>query len=134
MIVDTGILYGLADAADPDHRACAAVFSLPEPKVVPEPVIVEASWLIEAALGAEAEGAFLRGCAEGSFSIECPSRVDRERAAEIVDRYRDARIGYVDAVVVAIAERLGETRVATLDRRDFTLVRPRHAEAFELLP
>ena len=36
--------------------------------------------------------------------------------------------------VVAIAERLGVTQVATLDRRDFSVVRPRHTDAFELLP
>jgi uncharacterized protein len=36
--------------------------------------------------------------------------------------------------VIAIAERLGITQIATRDRRDFTVVRPRHAGAFELLP
>ena len=36
-----------------------------------------------------------------------------------MERYADAEIGYVDAVVVAMAERLKDRRVATLDRRDF---------------
>jgi hypothetical protein len=34
----------------------------------------------------------------------------------------------------AVAERLGHTRLATLNHRDFTVVRPRHAAAFTLLP
>ena len=34
----------------------------------------------------------------------------------------------------AEVERLKDPRVATFDRRDFTLVRPRHVDAFELLP
>jgi len=36
--------------------------------------------------------------------------------------------------VVTLAERLGTTRIASLNHRDFTVVRPRHAAAFELLP
>jgi predicted nucleic acid-binding protein len=35
---------------------------------------------------------------------------------------------------MAIAERLGVTRIYTLDRRDFSVVRPAHAERYELLP
>jgi hypothetical protein len=31
-------------------------------------------------------------------------------------------------------KRLGVVRIFTLDRRDFAMVRPRHAAAFELLP
>jgi hypothetical protein len=36
--------------------------------------------------------------------------------------------------VIALAERQGAVRIATLNRRHFTVVRPRHAAAFELLP
>jgi hypothetical protein len=38
------------------------------------------------------------------------------------------------ASVVAVAERLKATRVATLDHRHFRAVRPAHCDAFELLP
>jgi predicted nucleic acid-binding protein len=40
----------------------------------------------------------------------------------------------VDASVVAAAERLGITAVASLDWRHFGVVRPRHVKSFELLP
>ena len=53
---------------------------------------------------------------------------------ELVEIYADLRLGAVDASVVAVAERLGATEVATLDRRHFTVVRPRHTAAFTLLP
>jgi predicted nucleic acid-binding protein len=43
-------------------------------------------------------------------------------------------LGGVDASVVAVAERLGIRTVATLDRRHFTVVRPRHVDTFELQP
>ena len=54
--------------------------------------------------------------------------------AELVEAYADLRLGTVDASVIALAERLGLTSVATLDRRHFAVVRPIHVEAFTLLP
>jgi uncharacterized protein len=58
-----------------------------------------------------------------------------------VDRYADADLGFVDAAVMAVVERLGETKLATLDQRHFRLVRPRqrlvrprHVDAVILIP
>ena len=54
--------------------------------------------------------------------------------AELDAAYPDLNLGLVDASVIALSERLGETKVATLDRRDFSVVRPRHCDALRLLP
>ncbi len=35
---------------------------------------------------------------------------------------------------MALAERLDVTTIATLDHRDFRVVRPAHTDAFELIP
>ena len=43
-------------------------------------------------------------------------------------------MGYVDASIVAIAERLNVTRIATLDQRHFRMMRPRHVDALTLPP
>ncbi len=56
------------------------------------------------------------------------------RAAQLVEQYADLSLGGTDASVVALAERLGEPTRATLDRRHFSVVRPPHVEAFDLLP
>jgi len=56
------------------------------------------------------------------------------RIAELVAIYRDLPLGTVDASVIAAAERLGITDVATVDRRRFGVVRPQHTEAFTLVP
>jgi uncharacterized protein len=37
-------------------------------------------------------------------------------------------------MVIATAARLGSTKVATVDRRDFRIVVPAHGDPFELLP
>ncbi len=56
------------------------------------------------------------------------------RAIDLLRTYAEADLGFVDAAVMAIAERLAITRVYTLDRRDFEIVRPTHAERFIVLP
>lgn len=54
--------------------------------------------------------------------------------AELVDEYADLPLGGTDASVIALAERLDTATVITLDRRHFTVVRPRHREVLDLLP
>lgn len=56
------------------------------------------------------------------------------RAADLVQQYGDLPLGTCDAMVAAVAERLGIIEVATLDHRHFTVIRPRHVDSFTLLP
>lgn len=72
--------------------------------------------------------------AAGAFTVEPVSPSGWIRIAELVARYRDLPLGTVDASVVAAAERLGVSEIATVDRRHFTVVRPNHIDAFTLLP
>jgi uncharacterized protein len=58
---------------------------------------------------------------------------DYMRCVELIEVYADLGLTFVDASVVAVAERLGIV-LATLNRRDFTVARPRHVDAFDLLP
>ena len=62
------------------------------------------------------------------------TEADYQRIIELVERYADMGIGTVDASIVAAAERLGITTVATLNRRDLAVVRPTHVDAFDLVP
>ncbi|HET9061099.1 MAG TPA: hypothetical protein VFN61_14365 [Acidimicrobiales bacterium] len=59
---------------------------------------------------------------------------DYRRCVELIETYADMGLGLVDASVVTVAERLELTAIATLNRRDFNVVRPRHADGFELIP
>lgn len=68
------------------------------------------------------------------MTFEAAGLADLRRAADLVDTYSDLRIGTVDAIVIATAERLHSAQIATLDHRHFTIVRPSHVPAFELLP
>ena len=97
-------------------------------------VVTEVAYLLASRLGVEAEIRFLGDFAAGNLMSEPVAGEDWLRIAELVGRYRDLPLGTVDASVVAAAERLHVTQIATLDRRHFTVVRPAHAPAFELLP
>jgi hypothetical protein len=72
--------------------------------------------------------------ATGRLVLETPTHDDWVRATELLSTYRDLRLGTVDATVVAAAERLNLTTIATLDRRHFSVIRPLHTDAFELVP
>lgn len=102
--------------------------------IVPTLVVTEVVYLLGTRLGAEPEVRFLGDLADGAFVVEPVTAGDRLRIAELVARYRDLPLGTVDASVVTAAERLGVSEIATVDRRHFTVVRPRHTEGFTLLP
>ena len=135
IVVDTGVLYAAADSDDTDHDRSARVLTDHTGELlVPTPVVVETSWLIESRLGPHAEAAFLNAVAAGELTRFDLSDKDWSRAAELVERYADLGLGLVDASVVVAAERSGIGTVATLNRRDFHVVRPQHRDAFDLIP
>jgi predicted nucleic acid-binding protein len=84
--------------------------------------------------GTVAEAEFLRELAHASLQLHPLDGDDLDRMADLIETYADLRLGTVDASVIAAAERLGATTIATLDRRHFTVVRPKHADAFDLVP
>jgi predicted nucleic acid-binding protein len=133
LIVDTGPLVALLDATDPDHDRCAALLcETKEPRLVPVCVLVEVEYLLRP--WPQALTALLADFARGAFELlDLPTRWLR-RSGELIDRYRDLPLGLVDATVIAAAEMLGETKVATLDHRHFTVVHPAHTRVLELLP
>ena len=133
LIVDTGPLVALLDATDPDHDACTLLLQeAREPRVVPACVLVEVEYLVRP--WPDAFPALLADFRAGALELLDLPMPWLSRAGELVDRYRDLPLGLVDATVVAAAERLGESKVATLDHRHFGIVRPAHAEALTLLP
>lgn len=73
-------------------------------------------------VGAAAEQAFLGDLARGELRVEWGREADLDRAAALGRRHRSLRLGLVDAVVIAVAERLGAQAIATLDRRHFGAV------------
>jgi predicted nucleic acid-binding protein len=94
----------------------------------------EVGYLLQSRVGPRAEVTFLKSFGGDGFRVAELEDNDIPRMAELVDTYLELPLGIVDAAVVAIAERLGLSEVATVDHRHFTVVRPRHVSAFTLLP
>lgn len=133
--MDAGPLYAYVDADDRHHEASVELLATHSgPLLVPQLVITEVVYLLATRLGAAAEVRFIGDLAAGNLIAEAVSPPDWLRIAGLVSTYRDLPLGTVDASVVAAAERLRLTQIATLDRRDFAIVRPTHVDAFELLP
>jgi predicted nucleic acid-binding protein len=91
--------------------------------IVPSFVITVVAYLVSRRIGSDAEMRFLGDLAAGNLIAEPVAPADWMRIAELVDRYRDLPLGTVDASVIAAAERLQITEIATLDRRHFNVVR-----------
>ena len=134
LVVDTGVLLAALDSADAEHAVCAQLLRVRERLVAPEPVLPELDYWCAAKRLSSDFDRILRDVQRGAIEIEHVLAEDVERILELRSRYRDLRVGYVDAAVLAIVERLGERKLATLDRRHFGVMRPRHVAALELLP
>jgi hypothetical protein len=136
IVVDTGPLVALVNSSDADHQRCVQwIEVIDEPLLVPNTVLTEVCYLLQRRCGSKVEARFLRElAADDRFTLVPILGEDLPRVAELVETYEDFPLGGADASVVAVAERLGVARIATLDRRHFTVVRPRHLPAFTLLP
>ena len=138
IVVDTGPLVAAALVADVNHRRCVELFASlrlnNERLVVPPFVVTEVCYLLARSGGSKPEAAFVRSLATGDFTLAPVTDTGLERAADLIEQYADLPLGMVDASVIALAEQLELAEIATLDRRHFSVVRPQHVDAFELLP
>jgi predicted nucleic acid-binding protein len=134
-IIDTGIVYALSDTDDAWHKRVKKFFdNNNDTMVLPSTVIPESCYLLNTYLGQKAEYEFISSLMHGELKIEHFNRDDLRRIVELLKVYSDMNIGFVDASIVAIAERLKVSRILTTDRRHFSIIKPIHGKSFTLLP
>ena len=90
--------------------------------------------MLENRLGPGAEERFVSLVTSDRIEIVDLTSADYQRVLVLIRRYADLGLGFVDASIVAVAERMKIDTVATLNRRDFAVVQPDHIESFELVP
>ena len=135
ILVDTGPIVAMINDRDDRHQECKQLLErLPGPLLVPTTVATEACILLERRRGSHSEQLLLEDLRLGHFTLIESLSVDLHRVADLVKQYSNLSLGTVDASVIALAERLQITVVATLDKRDFSAVQPAHVPAFTLLP
>lgn len=124
IVADTGAVVALVDADDWHHAALRQLFvEDPNAWVLPWAVLPEIDYFLAARVGAHFEAAFLGDLAEGTYAVEWGTEGDLVRAHELSRQYRALNLGLVDGVVMAIAERLKATAIATLDLKHFGAVK-----------
>jgi predicted nucleic acid-binding protein len=120
IVADTGAILALLDGDERHHAVLRQRFEDDAGSwVLPWAILPEVDYLAVTRLGAEVEQAFLRDLAEGAFAVEWGNEQDLARAQELDQRHRALKLGLVDAVVIAMAERLEAEAIVTLDVRHF---------------
>lgn len=121
IVADTGAVVALLDADDRHHETLRLLYEEdPGAWVLPWAVLPEVDYLALNHLGLLVELAFLADVAEGVFAVEYGDERDLVRAHDIARKHRALKLGLVDTVVIAVAERLGAEAIATLDLRHFS--------------
>ena len=125
----------MADVDDAWHeRVKAFLQNITDIFVVPITVLPEICYLLNTHLGQESERKLIASITQGELRVESLTNEDFRRSFQLLETYSDVNIGFVDASMVAVAERLKIHRILTTDRKHFSIIRPRHCQAFELLP
>jgi uncharacterized protein len=123
IVADTGAIVALVDEDDAHHEALLALFKEdPDQWLLPWAILPEVDYLVASYVGIDAERAFVSDLASGSFRIDWGAENDLRRADELNRRYRDLKLGLVDTIVMAIAERTRAGAIATIDVRHFGAV------------
>jgi uncharacterized protein len=134
-ILDTSFLFALTDQSDRNHQRVLAVAQRTnEQLVLPVVVLPEICYLIASRLGHPAMRQFMASMTPDAVQVESVTSEDLIRVNQLLEKYADNELDFTDAAIVAIAERMAITRVCTLDRRDFSVIRPKHCDYFDLLP
>ncbi len=134
-LLDSGFLYAMVDADDRNHnRVTQTLANITDELLLPFVVLVEATYLLQARLGHLPMRQFIHRLEQSPIPFVGLLQEDIPRIHELLAQYADMKLDFVDATVVAIAERLNIRRILTLDQRDFRVIRPRHCDYFEILP
>lgn len=135
ILLDASVILAAADRADLNHAAALAWFArADEPLLLGALTLAELDVLLQRELGVVATVALVRSISGGAIRLVGPSERDLVRAVELIEAAAEHRPRLADALLVAVAERLGVHRIATFDRRPIAVFRPRHVRTFDLEP
>jgi hypothetical protein len=135
LICDTGPIVAALNSRDADHAACAALLTEFAGRLaVPAPVVTETAMFLVRSYGQQPHLRFLDSVARGEFDVLDLDPRDHARIASLCRLYQDLPLDQVDASVIALAESHSQTRIASLDRRHFTIVRLADGSSLELAP
>jgi hypothetical protein len=135
LLLDTS---GLVAALFPDqdrHAECARALESARGALILSPfVLAELDYLVARFGGVSVEVELLAEVARGAYALAPFGETDVDRAARLVDAYRDLGIGLADASIAVLSHRHRVLDLLTLDERHFRTVRGHAGRPFRLLP
>lgn len=136
IIADTSAILASIDASAAEHQRCADFIEhADEPLLVSHMVVAEADYLLTTRFGIVIANRFLSDVATGAYQLTPTDEKDLHDAITVNTRYADQSLGVTDCMNVALASRIGTTKIFTLDERHFRVVTPLdHGSSFQLLP
>ncbi len=135
ILIDSSFLIALYNPKDPNHsRAKTFIGEDHYVHLIPQVALPEVTFLLNRAGGSPAVARFLQALTIAQPVLEPIIMADLTRIRVIRDSYRSTQLDFVDCCIVALSERLDIGYVATFDRRDFSIIRPRHVSYLDLLP
>ena len=133
VVCDAGPIIAIIDRRDKHHDECVEFLkSIVLPMVTVWPVLCEAWYLLEKRGGRADE--VLHWVEARHLRILRINPSDAARMRSLMEQYSDLPMDLADAALVATCERENLERVFTIDRRDFSVYRPRHTSHFQILP
>ncbi len=133
-VADTSFVVAVAIRSENYHQACRTIYEREKAIILPQTTLNEVAYMLRTRYDYQAVIHFLRQLPTSKYRLVELTSVDIARTVLILQKYADSRVDFVDATIAAVAERMNITRILTLDRRDFGLIRPKHVDRFELLP
>lgn len=134
-LVDTSFIYAVMDRRSKQYQEAIGLYDkYPGTILLPTVTLPELAYLVNQIGGSSLVAKTIRSLRASQMEFVDALDADYDSAAEILEKYDDSRIDFVDACIMVMAERLHITHILTFDRRDFGLYRPAHCEYFELLP
>ncbi|MEH2259498.1 type II toxin-antitoxin system VapC family toxin [Nostoc sp.] len=123
ILADTGFFVAIASIKDRYHSlAITALETINEPILTTYPVITETCYLLLREGCSKVPPRFLRNFIKSKyltiFNLEI---VHLQRIAELMETYGDTPMDFADTSLVVLAEHLGEGRILSSDRRDFSI-------------
>ena len=135
LVLDTSVLLAGLDHEDPEHTRCGAFLeAASEPLIVPVPVLTELDYLLGRRGKTDLWMAFAADVGAAAYLLHPTGPSSVAAAADLQARYRDLEIGFVDASVFLTCVELGERKVATLDRRHFSVLRAEDGRVLQIVP
>ena len=135
LLLDTGPVVSLADAAEPRREAVLALLrEEPGQLVIPAPATAEIDDLLGRRFGPRARRAFIDDLAAGRFTVACLEREDHAEVAELEERYESLDLGLVGCALFVLGRRLWTTRLVTYDERRFRAARTTAGDVMHILP